>query len=389
MNNRIFSSKLPTKRIIYSLVCVLFIFSCNIKNENTIEQKRWSKEKAWDWNNQYNWFVGTNFNPSTSINQLEFWQKESFDIETIDKELRWSSELGMNLHRVYLHNLLWDQDSIGFIDRIEKYLATSNKYGIKTMFVLLDDVWHPIPKLGKQEAAIPFVHNSRWVQAPGAEILGDSTRHNELKGYIKGIITHFANDKRVVCWDLYNEPDNVAWQKGLVELELKNKHIYSFALLKKTFQWAREVNPSQPLTAGLWKGKIETWGTPDKLRSLEKYMVMNSDIISFHAYDSNMDSIRKKITELKKYGRPLICTEYMARSNNNTFENVLPILKENKIAAINWGFVSGKTNTIYPWSSWVDNLTEEPEIWLHDILRQDKTSFSEQEIEFIKELTNN
>lgn len=349
--------------------------------------ERWSKEKAWEWYDKQPWLVGANFNPSTSINQLEFWQSATFDPETIDRELKWSSELGMNLHRVYLHNLLWKQDSIGFLNRLDTYLSLADKHNIKTMFVLLDDVWHPIPKLGKQPDPIPHVHNSGWVQAPGAEILGDTTRHKELEGYINGVTKRFANDDRVLLWDLYNEPDNVAGQADRRELEVKDKQKYSLLLLKKVMKWAREVNPSQPLTSGIWRGNIDHWGTPDSLPPIDKYMVENSDVISFHAYDGNMDNVRRKIEELKKYERPLLCTEYLARGGGNTFETVMPILKKNKIAAINWGFVSGKTNTIYPWVSWDSTFTGEPKIWHHDILRQDGTPYSENEVAFIKKIT--
>jgi len=349
--------------------------------------ERWTKEKAWEWYDRQPWLVGANFNPSSSINQLEFWQEDTFDPETIDRELKWSAELGMNLHRVYLHNLLWQQDSVGFVSRLDQYLTMSEKHGIKTMFVLLDDVWHPIPKLGKQPDPIPHVHNSGWVQAPGAEVLGDSTRHDELKGYIKGVVKKFANDDRVLVWDIYNEPDNVAGQPGRKELEVKDKHIYSLALLKKVFKWSREANPKQPLTTGIWRGEIAHWGTPDSLPKLDRYMVENSDVISFHAYDGNTDDVKRKIEELKKYERPLLCTEYVARGVGNTFEAVLPILKEDKIAAINWGFVAGKSNTIYPWSSWNEKFTKEPEIWHHDILRQDGTPYSQDEVAFIKKIT--
>lgn len=353
------------------------------------EGQQWSSQMAWDWYNNQPWYLGANFNPSSSINQLEFWQEDTFDPETIDRELKWSADLGMNLHRVYLHNLLWEQDSVGFLNRLEDYLGLAEKYEIKTMFVLLDDVWHPIPKPGVQPQPVPHVHNSGWVQSPGAEILGDSTRHNELESYIKGVVRHFANDNRVLVWDLYNEPDNVAGQPGRRQLEVTNKHIYSLILLKKVMKWVREVNPSQPLTTGIWKGNIDHWGTPDSLPALDRYMLMNSDIISFHAYDGEIDNVKKKITELQKYNRPLFCTEYLARGVGNTFERVLPILKENKIAAINWGFVSGKTNTIYPWKSWDSTFTEEPKIWHHDILRQDGTPFSMEETDFIKQLSKN
>ena len=345
---------------------------------------RWSEAKAWEWQKEQGWMAGANFNPSTAINQLEFFQESTFDRETIDRELAWSAELGMKIHRVYLHNLLWDQDSLGFLSRVDEFLTLANKHNIKTMLVLLDDVWHPIPKLGTQPDPIPFVHNSGWVQAPGAAILGDSLRHHELKNYIKGVMGRFANDTRVVAWDLYNEPDNVANQPGRAEIEIKDKYTFAFSLLKKVMRWAREVNPSQPLTVGLWQGNHKLWGTPGALRPLERFMVENSDVISFHAYDEP-EIVKEKIVELKKYNRPLLCTEYMARTNCSTFEKILPILKENQIHAINWGFVSGKTNTIFPWSSWNTPFDSIPKIWFHDVYRTDKTPFSEQEIEFLKQ----
>lgn len=375
-------------------ILALTAFSCVEKNKETkpIAMKtqiaeRWSKEKAWEWYDEQPWLVGTNFNPSSAINQLEFWQADTFDPETIERELKWSADLGMNLHRVYLHNLLWEQDSIGFLNRLDTYLKISDAHGIKTMFTLLDDVWHPIPKLGKQAEPIPHVHNSGWVQAPGAEILGDTTRHDEVKNYIKGVLTQFKDDHRVLIWDVYNEPDNVTGQASRRPLEVKNKHEYSLKLLKKVMRWSREVNPTQPLTTGIWRGNIDHWGTLDSLPPIDRYMIENSDVISFHAYDGDMKRVRKKIMELKKFERPLLCTEYVARATGNTFETVMPILKEDKIAAINWGFVSGKTNTIYPWKSWDSTFTSEPKLWHHDILREDGTPFSEAEVTFIKSMT--
>jgi len=347
---------------------------------------RWSKEKAWEWYEGYDWLVGTNFNPSTAINQLEFWQAATFDSATIDRELGWSAELGMNIHRVYLHNLLWEQDSAGFLQRLETYLEIADKHKLYTMFVLLDDVWDPVPQLGKQPEPVPHVHNSGWVQAPGAAILGDSTRHGELEPYIKGVIGQFANDPRVICWDLYNEPFNVANKGDYPQYEVANKSVYSLSLLKKVFRWAREINPSQPLTVGIWQGTVEHWGTPDSLPALDRFMLENSDVISFHGYD-NGERMEQKIKLLENYGRPLFCTEYMARSIGSTFQSALPVLKEYNVAAINWGLVAGKSNTIYPWKSWRETFTEEPEVWFHDVLRPDGTPYAEEEAVLLRELT--
>lgn len=369
--------------LVLSLIVTLFM-ACQPSTPPLGE--RWNEERAWAWQEEQGWMAGTNFNPSTAINQLEFWQADTFDSETIDRELQWSAELGMTLHRVYLHNLLWDQDSLGFLKRLDQYLSMADAKGVKTLFVLLDDVWHPVPKLGKQPDPVPYVHNSGWVQAPGAAILGDSLRHGEVKNYVKGVLSHFADDPRVVAWDLYNEPDNVANQgdQGRSEAEVKNKYIYTLSLLKKVFRWSREVNPSQPLTVGIWKGNYKNWGTLDSLPPIDHFAMSHSDVISFHSYDGDLDVVRGKIAELKKYNRPLLCTEYLARGTGNTFQSVLPILKENQVAAINWGFVAGKTNTVFPWSSWTEKFDSLPKVWHHDIYLPDKTPFDPEEITFLK-----
>ena len=369
------------------IFCLIFI-QCQQTSKSPLNN-RWSEQRAWDWQKKNGWMAGTNFNPSTSINQLEFWQKDTYDPETIERELEWSAELGMNLHRVYLHNLLWDQDSLGFLKRLENYLKISDSKKIKTLFVLLDDCWHPAPKLGKQPDPTPFVHNSQWVQAPGALILGDSLRHKELKNYVKGVMSHFADDKRVVGWDLYNEPGNEALNlKGHNKFEIKeNKHIYTLSLLKKTFKWAREVNPSQPITTSIWKasGEDKNWSKLDSLSDLSRFAISNSDVISFHTY-GNIEEMKLRIDQLEKYDRPILCTEYLARGQGSTFQAILPLLKEKNVSAINWGFVAGKTNTVFPWSSWEKEFDSLPKVWHHDIYMPDKTPYDQNEIDLIKEI---
>ena len=377
------------KKYLLSLSIFFLIFIQCQQTPTSPLNLRWSEERAWDWKEENGWMVGTNFNPSTSINQLEFWQENTYDAETIERELEWSAELGMNLHRVYLHNLLWDQDSLGLLKRIENYLKIADSNDIKTLFVLLDDCWHPLPKLGKQPDPIPFVHNSQWVQAPGAYILGDSLRHIEVKNYIKGIVTHFADDQRVIGWDLYNEPGNLnAGVPGYDEFEVKeNKDIYTLSLLKKAFKWVREVNPSQPITTSVWKadGKDKNWSKSDSLSDLSRFTILNSDIISFHTY-GNIDEMRLRINQLKKYNRPILCTEYLARGQGSTFQAMLPLLKKEQVSAINWGFVAGKTNTLFPWSSWEEEFDSLPKIWHHDIFLPDKTPYDQNEIDFLKEI---
>ena len=339
---------------------------------------RWTVEKAGQWYAKQPWLVGTNFTPSSAINQLEMWQSETFNIEIISRELGWSAKMGMNTHRVFLHDLLWQQDSEGFLKRIEQFLSVADKNKIKIMFVLCDSVWNPRPSLGVQPDPKPHVHNSGWVQSPHIDILTDIKKQNMLESYYKGIIGRFKNDPRVLIWDLYNEPGNRNGEDGIT---VEEKEDIGLIMLKKMFIWARDVNPSQPLTAGVW---MNEWIGP-KATEINRFMLVNSDIITFHGYHS-LDRMKERVGSIKPFGRPLICTEYMARTADSTFKEHLPYFKANKIGAYNWGFVAGKTQTQYPWESWEKKYTAEPEVWFHDILRPDGTAYDQNEVEFIKKI---
>ncbi len=369
------------------LSCLLFSNCESSKNEDIEEKPRtvWTAEEAWDWYNDQTWKVGANFNPAYSVNQLEFWMDETWDAEAIKRELQWASDIGMNVMRVYLHNLLWQHEKEEFINHLDEYLSIADSYDVKTIFVLLDDVWHPNPFYGKQLDPIPHVHNSRWVQAPGAAVLINVEHHDVLYPYINGVISRYANDDRVVMWDLYNEPDNVSPQTG----ELAGKAYYSLELLKKVVRWAHSAQPSQPITIGIWRGDINHWGNLDSLPSIDSFMVTHSDIVSFHAYDGSLEDVKEKINQLKNYGKPMICTEYLARGRGNTFQSLLPLFRDENIWAINWGLVSGKTQTIYPWESWNIKYTSEPDIWHHDIFRKDGTPYDQEEVDLIRNITSN
>jgi len=323
--------------------------------------EKWTKERAAEYYAQWEWLRGANFQPSTAINQLEMWQAETFDRETIDKELGWAKDIGFNAMRVYLHHVVWENDKEGFKARIGEYLDIAGKHGISTIFVFFDDCWNPIYTAGKQPEPKTGIHNSGWVRDPGDVEVPDSL----LEAYVKDVIGHFANDERIVFWDLYNEPGNSGYGNE------------SMPLLEKVFAWGREVNPSQPLSVGVWNMD---------LKELNAYQLAHSDIVSYHNY-MDPDTHQEWIDSLQTYGRPMICTEYMARTRNSTFQNTLPILKANNIGAINWGLVAGKTNTKYAWDTPMEKGGE-PKLWFHEVFYPDGTPYSQEEVKTIKDLTS-
>lgn len=325
--------------------------------------KVWTVEKANDWYSKHQWMVGANFIPSTAINQLEMWQQDTFDPQTIDKELGYAEKIGLNTMRVFLHSVVYGEGPKSFKSRIDQYLTIANKHHIQTIFVFFDDCWNPGAKPGKQPAPKLGIHNSGWLQDPGKRPT-DTKDYAALETYVKDILSSFSHDKRILLWDLYNEPGN------------KNKRDTSLVLLTKVFSWAREVNPDQPISAGLWAWDFE---------KLNTFQAMNSDILTYHDYEPDTAHTRV-IQLLKTHGRPMICTEYMARSRRSTFQTILPLLKKEHVGAINWGLVSGKTNTKYAWDTPLTDGSE-PKLWFHDIFHQDGTPYMPEETEFIRKIT--
>jgi hypothetical protein len=339
---------------------------------------RWSQQRANEWFEKNGWMVGCKYIPATAINQLEMWQEETFDPFLIDKELSWAAGLGFNTIRVFLHQLVWEQNHEAYLQRIDQFLNIAYKHGIRTMLVLFDSVWDPNPKLGKQPEPKLNVHNSGWVQCPGYDILNNPDRYEELHGYVTGIVSHFKNDERVLIWDLFNEPDNMNITSYKDMEYAKHKAELSMELLKKTINWVRVIDPIQPITMAPWQ-----WTKIDSLSVLDNYMFSHSDIISFHNYEDK-ESLEERIKDMEKFGRPMMCTEYMARGLMSTFQDILPLLKKHNIGAYNWGFVQGRSQTHCPWDSWQISYDNEPELWFHDIFRTNGDAYNVKEVEFLK-----
>jgi hypothetical protein len=346
--------------------------------------QRWTEAQANAWYASQPWPVGANFLPSTAINELEMWQAETFDEKTIDRELGWAEAIGMNTMRVFLHNLLWEQDPEGLKKRIDIFLTIAARHHIRPMFVLFDSCWDPYPKLGPQHPPIPGVHNSGWVQAPGAAVLNDPSQYPKLETYVKGVVGAFANDPRILAWDIWNEPDNGNVGTYAKE-EPRDKDVIVLNLLPQAFSWARSAHPTQPLTSGIWHGD---WTSLETMPPMARLEIEESDVITFHDYGWP-EHFEKSVHELEQFHRPLICTEYMARGAGSTFDTILPIAYQYRVGAINWGLVAGKSQTYLPWDSWQrPYVLEQPPIWFHDVFYPDGRPYREREVEIIRDLTS-
>ena len=344
---------------------------------------QWTAEQANSWYARQTWPVGSNYIPASAINPLEMWQPETFDPKQIDWELGLAEHTGMTTMRVFLQDQLWTSDPEGFKARIDRFLVIASQHHIRPVFVLFDSCWDAHPHLGKQKDPIPGVHNSGWVQSPGIDRLQDKADYPELEAYVKGVIGAFAHDDRVLGWDLWNEPH----EGGLDTIHNADDAALVTALLPQVFAWARSVDPDQPLTSGVFDGGDWSPGHESELTNIQKTQLDQSDIISFHSY-AWPEAFEDRVTQLEAYGRPVWCTEYMARSAGSTIDTVLPAGHDHDVAMFNWGFVDGKTQTRFPWDSWEHPyVTHDPVVWFHDLYHKDGTPYRQREIDIIRRLT--
>jgi galactose mutarotase-like enzyme len=344
---------------------------------------QWTAEQANNWYKQQPWRVGANFVPAYAINQLEMLQTESFDTVAIERELRLAAGIGMNTMRIFLHDLLWRKDPADLKQKLNTVLRICARNGIVPIIVFFDSVWNGEARLGKQKDPTPGVHNSYWVKSPNLKDLCDPSLDAVFEAYVYDVVSHFRNDPRIFAWDIWNEPDNTDDRRA--EHGMSSRDDQVAYLLPRMFAAARRAKPTQPLTSGVWK-YLDTWGSDTKLNPIQRAQLQLSDVISFHCY-ADSATFEGCVANLKRFNRPLICTEYLARSMGSTFEKILPIGKKYNIAMINWGLVQGKTQTHFPWDSWQEPYTKRTlPVWHHEVFKNDGTPYRNEEVELIRRL---
>lgn len=322
---------------------------------------RWSRDRITDWYRAQPWMVGCNYIPAYAVNQLEMWQPETFDAQAISDELDLAASVGMNTLRVFLHDLLWTNPE-ALLTNLDRFLELAAAREIAVMPVFFDGVWLNYAHPGPQADPIPGVHNSQWLQSPTAKAAVDPAQWPRLEDYLGGVLDRFADDERIVVWDIYNEPGN----EGTI--------VNALPLLDAAFRWARSIGVSQPLTSGIWEISAA-------FSELNRFQLLASDVLSFHHY-GEVAELEWWIRCLRLLGRPLLCTEYVARPLGSSFESHLPVLQAEDIGAFSWGLVAGRTQTIHAWDS--PRNAGEPAVWFHDLFRADGRPYDPDEVAFIR-----
>ncbi len=350
------------RRMYFLAIMAIMSLAASAQEQGTNTQQ-WSVEKAQKWGEENPWFCGVNYIPANAINYTAMWDKTSFSPKVIRNELKLMSEMGLNCARFVMQYKVYEEDPKYFLRTLDRVLALCDEAGVKAMPIFFDDCIFGTandPKTGVQPEPLEGWYAWAWSPSPGLTMVVDERTHPLLEKYVKAVLARFRDDKRIMLWDLYNEPTGNPLSER------------AWPLLKKVFMWAREIAPSQPVSAGLWNGNEQ----------LNEFLAANSDIITFHLY-ANAEATEKRIQELQQYKRPVICTEWMNRVAGSTIKDNLAIFEKYNAGCMLWGLVNGKTQTHLCWGHRPEQLPYKG-VWQHDIYRNDLTPYDAEEIEMLK-----
>jgi hypothetical protein len=338
--------------------------SIQIVDKWTLGRGMWSPEKAWTWYKSRPQIVGWNYVPSTCVNTVEWWQDEKKVTDSIiHRELGLGEQLGYNSIIVYLQYIVWLQDSAYHKERFRKFLDLADQHHFTVSPIFFDDVNFvcsgvdcPNARLGDQGEPDPGKLMSQWTASPGPKLVLSVDERPKFKRYVQDFVRTFGQDKRILMWNLYNEPSN----SGL--------GTRTFSLVELAFIWAREVGPSQPLTVSEWSSQTNPW--PYNL----------SDIASFHGYMNNAGLIGR-INSLRVSQRPIICTEWLARGNPGTdVAKDLPLFKRLGVGHFCWSLINGRMHCERSWTSF--GSYNDP--WFHDVLYNSGKPYRADEVDALR-----
>lgn len=351
-------------------------------------RKRWTKEQAWEWYRAGKWVMGVNYVPSITVHGAEMWQADTHDevMVSVRKELELMRDIGINGVRMGIPFHLWYHERDALLDRAEALYDEFASSGIGVMPVLFNDCvgfGKPAditPQFGRGWHAYEIGHHGGAKDNPftgerervGWTYWDEPEWRPVMEEFLLAVIGRFRSYPNVIAWDLWNEPGN------------SNRFGMSIPYLKRAFALARSLDPIQPLTAGVWRYP-DDYGTADgaDVEPVQRLALDESDIITFHQYD-DFDRVKRVVGKLKEEDRPMMCTEWLNRVQDNLIAEVLPYFHDEGIGSFSWGLVAGKSQHFLPW----DELWQKRELplwrWQHDLFDVFHTPYDRAEIELMR-----
>jgi hypothetical protein len=331
-----------------------------------LKHSRWSNEKAKKYMASLGVIKGVNYIPSYCVSYIEMWHH--FKEDVIYRELRYAKRFGFNSLRIFVAACQWESRREIIQEKLNTFLDWCKELGFTVMLTLQPNTYM-LPNNDLHPEEDPFIinfkpgcHDGSWTYK-GAQIFDCNGKWIESKEnickFVCDIISSYGQDKRVTFWDLYNEC-----------------HTSNIPLQELVFSCARSQNPIQPLTA--------CWNALDI-----------SDITTFHCYatpgvevlDPDLPGIHEmsfsgEINRAKSTGRPILCTECLARTFKSEMTGFLPVYRKERIGFYIWGLCAGSAQYHFPWDWPIGS--PEPKRWFHCVMYPDGSFYDQTEYEMVQ-----
>ena len=357
-------------------------------------QGPWTKERAWEWYNAQPWIRGCNYMPASCANRVDQWQEYGSEarFEEMEREMALMEKDGFNAVRIILGDMgfaVWRAEHDGMMKRFDRMLDIFGRHGVRVILVFGNDCSRPkplwtLPKMGEQPWDLGY-HGGRKLSQHGSfpgmigyTVLDEPDLREEFFKMCEEFLTKYAHDKRILFWNLWNEPGNNS--RGQV----------SAPHIRRLFKLAWKIDPDQPLSSDIWTTSGVNWTNG----CAEAVGAELNDIESYHTYSNLKEQIAyaKKVKEY--FGRPMVNTEWMARLFKCDIFDCYPFFAQNRIGCTMWGYVNGKYQTHEPWESmwkWVEAdpaALEQLDFtkWFHDLYRPSLRPYDPNEIAIIRHI---
>lgn len=314
------------------LTLFLFLVTCVLYSQNSNTSRgQWSEKQAWEWQERVGVIKGFNepYPAYPGMSRVEVLKK--------------AHEVGLNSVRFWVRGRTAEEQ----IEYIRQMIHDASLFNMTVSPVL------------------PYVCDRYWRNRGNQPM-------EEYEQIIRTVVRAYADEDRIVFWDLWNEP----------RFEDREETYEQLDIIEQMVEWCRSENLRQPITSSIiWATIKEDSKSLKRMAEVESMM----DIHNFHYYNCAInfgENIYRMMDFLKKLGdRPMVATECLTRTNGSGIPSTFAAFSKYHVNFYIWGLYVNDRN----WETrWGESTYDPYDPMFHNILYSDGDAYDSREIDMIR-----